>query len=1029
MQLWLNSDNVVLGSGSNIEQLTDLSGNNNHAIQLDNSKQAQQVLNTLNGLPVISFDGTNDYFQLNEINNAMTFFFIINENSSAGNDYRPLLGHSTLYDFHRGDNKILWDNLNTNSFIRSGITKINSQQINGTTSTVPNNFSFLSIATTGSVSFDNISIDRFVPTRVWYGQIAEIIVYNRSLSTTEYENIELFLYNKYAPPVSLGADINQAYSFCPITIDAGNNFTSYTWSTGASTSSISVTTSGTYSVTVTDIFGRNSSDEIVVNFPSLVIKNDTTVCYNTEYRWNTFLNTTDFDFAWSNSDTDSLTFFNPTTATTLNCTITDLFACSYTTPTITIAIDDFSQTASLGSDVSLCEGNTIGLITSSLVTSYNWMPGNLTTPLITITNSGTYTVEAFNSIGCEVNDEIVVTIAGSVPTADFVFNTTCFGSDMQFSSLAVPPSGNSIVSYTWSFGEPSSGVNNSSLLEHPLHNYLTDGNFDVFFEVETEIGCKQSITKQVTVYPLPVVDFLSLPACANSLTQFKDLSDGLGQTISIWDWNFGDVTSPSNTAAVAEPFHEFNSESTYLVSLTVTTQNGCKAGISKPVYVYPSPIVDFVYTNPCFGSVITYTNTSTMPFPQTIQSWTWNFGDAQSATSPIEYHSYASAGIYDVSLFINSSVGCTHSVTKTINVTPYPTANYSYTNYCLNEQTTFVDASSAPLSTIESYKWEFDSNVFSTTDAASYVFNSIGNKNVKLTVSNVNGCENSVTKTILIKSLPIASFSYSPSFVTPGESVLFTNLSQNATSYTWVFGNGFSSNLFKPTTIFPDSLRYVVSLVAKDEVGCNNSFEKEIEVLFPKLDLGIFTLKAEVSNDNFLDISTDLINYGTKPITDFKLLSSVNSESSVRESWTGDLKRGQLLPYVFTSSVKLDASDTVNAYVCVKIVEVNELNTDDDITNNERCISFRMDRFMVLAGYPNPTETNFTLPVILPEDGEIIVEVYNDLGQLVFDKYVVTAVKGLKSITLDIDYLERGVYFYRVSFKDKVARNKFMITK
>ena len=66
------------------------------------------------------------------------------------------------------------------------------------------------------------------------------------------------------PTVDLGADISQPNP--PVVLDAGSGFADYTWSTAETTSSISVSTSGTYYVTVTNADNCSATDTIEVSF-------------------------------------------------------------------------------------------------------------------------------------------------------------------------------------------------------------------------------------------------------------------------------------------------------------------------------------------------------------------------------------------------------------------------------------------------------------------------------------------------------------------------------------------------------------------------------------------------------------------------------------------------------------------------------------------------------------------------------------------------------------------------------------------
>lgn len=218
-----------------------------------------------------------------------------------------------------------------------------------------------------------------------------------------------------APIVNLGADITQCGGSA--TLDAQNPGSTYVWSNSATTQTISVSTSGTYSVTVTDVNGCTGTDVINVNINTAPVVNlgaDVTQCGGSvlldgqnpgsTYLWSTSATTQTISV--SASGTYSVTVTSPG-----GCTGTDV---------INITINP-APAVNLGADITQC-GGTATLDAQNPGNTYAWS-NSATTQTITVSASGTYSVVVTGSNGCTGTDVINVTI-NPLPTVTLAMTQT-----------------------------------------------------------------------------------------------------------------------------------------------------------------------------------------------------------------------------------------------------------------------------------------------------------------------------------------------------------------------------------------------------------------------------------------------------------------------------------------------------------------------------------------------------------------------------------------------------------------------------
>jgi RHS repeat-associated protein len=222
LKVWLKADSLAQASGSAVSQWSDESGNANHATQGTSGNQPVFQTGNLNGKPAVNFDGSNDYLQLpngfNDFSSGATLVVVAKPTAGGVSPRLIDLGSGT-----GGNNNILLHRYQDGK-IRFQLTP--SGTVDTATGTFPLNESRLITAThdgTNSQSGNakiykdgSLSVSGSLPsiansTRTantigksnWAGEdqfqgdIAEILIYNRQLTTIEREQLEAHLAEKY----------------------------------------------------------------------------------------------------------------------------------------------------------------------------------------------------------------------------------------------------------------------------------------------------------------------------------------------------------------------------------------------------------------------------------------------------------------------------------------------------------------------------------------------------------------------------------------------------------------------------------------------------------------------------------------------------------------------------------------------------------------------------------------------------------------------------------------------------------------
>ena len=311
-----------------------------------------------------------------------------------------------------------------------------------------------------------------------------------------------------------------------ILLDTGDDFIDFIWSDGSDNQTLSVTTSGTYSVTATNADGCTNMDVIevtVVSSPQPLITGNTSLCDGTATELS--LTETYTSYLWSNNATTPTTSVS---AGTHSVTVTDANGCMASS---SIEVTNTSApTVEISGDTDFCVGASTTLSATTGYASYLWS-NNANTESITILSAGNYQLTVTNDEGCQTVTYIDI-IENPLPTVTITGDTeVCTNETVTLAANSV------LQDYLWSTGATTPEIQVSAGGIYTLS--VTDTN-----------GCQATAQTEITNFSEFLVSANAgedIQVCEPNIQLAANLPPG---TTGVWtgpdDIDIEDPTDPNS---------------------------------------------------------------------------------------------------------------------------------------------------------------------------------------------------------------------------------------------------------------------------------------------------------------------------------------------------------------------------------------------------------------------------------------------------------------------------------------------------
>ncbi|HVG14913.1 MAG TPA: PKD domain-containing protein, partial [Chitinophagaceae bacterium] len=303
----------------------------------------------------------------------------------------------------------------------------------------------------------------------------------------------------------------------------------------------------------------------------------------------------------------------------------------------------------------------------------------------------------------------------------------------------------------WTIGEEKSvDVNHRKLFTQP-------GKFPVTLKVTSpDNNCVSSITRNIMLYRQEeaVMNYDPLQACLPGLANFSAF-DRLASARFYWD--FGDGNIMDTSANIIQ--HTYTDLGSFIPKIIMTESNGCIITIPgiKPIVIKGAKAkFDVAGKFFCDSGYVRILDSTLNNDP--IVKYTWDLGDGTISNAKLPVHQYTIAGVYPISLKVETAAGCIDSANLKTPVTlaySPQVAIVGDSTICINERLLHTGIFMNHDTVGVTWSWVFpNGRVASVQKPPIQQYNVAGNFQIKTIASSTNGCADTVIKNIVVNPLP-----------------------------------------------------------------------------------------------------------------------------------------------------------------------------------------------------------------------------------------------------------------------------------
>ncbi len=713
------------------------------------------------------------------------------------------------------------------------------------------------------------------------------------------------------PDVTFTVDavnLNTASAFKNTSTIPGGIIQTWHWDFGDEESSASKNPShtyaaeGTYKVKLSATSNKGcldsiSHDAVVFGLPDVSFTYENVCLFKSMFFTNTSTSTAGTIYLWNFGDGTSLQ-----QSTDANHLYTESGTYTVTLKAVTSSggVDSVSKTVLVYpravpnfSTDNICESNTANFTnyteSETPYLTYLWDFGNnetdqRTDPETVYSEAGNYPVK----LRVETSDGCADSITKNIlvfpnPEADFEVENVPYQQPSVFINQSSIDYGQ--LHYHWNFGDE-----NTSDTTHPVYVYESPGVYTVQLTATSDSGCTDLVEKAVKIYDLPVVKFTATNVCLGDSTTFTNESTIPSGTLS-FEWDFAD----GDESEVESPYHLYAAPGIYNVRLISISNNGARDTLWKDVTVYDLPDVDYTFNEACFGYTTAFENKSAVSDGE-IAGVLWDFNDGTNSVQLNPEKDFLNPGVYNVSLEVQASSGCSNSMSQEVIVHHNPVADFSVNAVCLNFSSKFlntssIDNSDRPYTLI--YNWNFDDGQVSEALEPNHRYKNSGGYQVQLVVTSDAGCSDTLYRLATVYPLPTADAGAD----TTVEMGFEINLqASGGTLYEWTPTDGLSDALVADPEARPmETTTYILRVT--DDNGCINydTMTVIVEDAMRIIPSNILTPNNNGENDTWNIVNIDA--YPEAEITIFDRWGKLIYETTeYNNDWQGVNFNGDILP-------------------------------------------------------------------------------------------------------------------------------------